>query len=315
MGITARSDFSVEVLAHTLPPHELGASIRPGKHAKLVGLLTVVVEVPYYLWVELLTHKRFARNAQSARASSTGRLSAMGYYIPDAWYGRDKGMRVGEELSSEDSELASRIWEDISLKGFNAANSLYNDFLICKEQANRLVPINAMRRGILTATQPAWRAMLELRSAASADTAMQKLASSIQFAIDSSKPERSYWHVPYRQGDISAHSLMLSAANIAAVSYTRDGMKDDPSLAERLLEDGHMSPFEHIARYRSYPVSSAICSRIDDVDTFNRGWESMRGWLDGGFTMSYTIERRPVRVKSKGAQECFLGFCDEKNGV
>jgi thymidylate synthase ThyX len=290
----------------------LGLSDQAHKYEEqtLVELVTMAVEVPFYIWVELLTHKRFARNAQSARASSPERLKSMGYYSPDNWFARGKGMQAGSLV--EDvvvAALAEQRWKDTVESSLRASQHLYETLGICKEQSNRMMSMVAMRRGILTATLPAWHSMLHLRLHNSADYAMQKFAALCFSALEESIPVESDWHVPYGQSDdLSAESLMLAVANIAAVSYTKDGEKTDPMLADRLLRDGHLSPFEHIAAYSIFPVFSALCSKQDDVDFLNWGWMSVRAWLEGGYMVGTTSVGVPQYVDGMGARQLFQEF-------
>lgn len=310
-----RTEPAVEVLHHSIPPMGIGKSMRTDEQIKRVELITMVIEVPFYLWVELLTHKRFARNAQSARASSPGRLSDQGIYVPPIWYECGKGMKIGDEASADSSQKASATWEQTTRTCMQSVNRLYDELGICKEQSNRLMPMFAMRRGIMTGTMSAWVEMLKLRNHPDADMAMQQFAEICETALDSSTAVERSWHLPYTDGSsVSAHQLMLSVTNIAAVSYSNDGQKSDGSLAERLLKDGHLSPFEHIAIYKPYPVMGAICSRPPDLDSLNRGWESFRAWHDGGFTMALTVQKDRRSIQ-KGAQELFLGFCKQREAM
>lgn len=91
----------------------------------------------------------------------------------------------------------------------------------------------------------------------------------------------SYYHTPYVTID-EVPDLKLrkkvSTARCARVSYlTHDGVRDiskDLELFERLKNDGHMSPFEHVAR-------PGYFNKSNQLGNFD-GWIQLRhevfGW-------------------------------------
>jgi thymidylate synthase ThyX len=244
------------------------------------GLLTLELMVPSFVWTELLTHKRFARNASSARAQRTAKHVAMGYYRPTTFYRASKGMQAGEPVSVTTAAEAEAVWDEAWRVASVFAVALA-DMGVAKEQANRLLPPIKLIKGIVTGTEAAWGAFLALRNNPAADTAMQEFARQVKDRLNTVKWGRGRSHVPYGEG---LRDLKAAAARIARVSY--EGGKSvlaDVALANRLIEDGHLSPFEHIAIWTENPTPSAICSRRDDYTVYGGtvvGWSNYRSYLE-----------------------------------
>ena len=157
------ADISAKIIAAT----------RPAKYHKN-GLVTFEVIVPYFVWVEILTHKRLARNAMSHRAAGVKRFAALGFYQP-IFHGAGMGMNAAEALSDELQAAAQRVWETTGSVALTAVQELL-DIGVCKSEALRLLPANHMVKGVLTGTEDAWAKVLELRNSPDADPAMQILA-------------------------------------------------------------------------------------------------------------------------------------------
>lgn len=276
---------STIVLA-TRPP-----GVRPG-----YGLITYVVEVPLYLWVELLTHKRLARNASSSRAQSSKRHAGMGWYTPPTFYQQGEFMQAGEPFPDElQDEL--RIWWD----AFHEAQyQAIADKLVelkerghtwAKEQVNRLFPTTKMVRGLLTGTESAWRGVFALRTASGADSAMQLLMRGMVQQYGAVEWQLSAEHIPFGDGldcGDDAHYVVRAnqaAARAARVSNGRpgSGQRSDAELAADLLSGKHLSPFEHQARWEDFPARSAICSLPGDYlrsPGYEYGWTNRRAELE-----------------------------------
>ena len=270
-------DIEVRLIRHTLPVHNA-----PLFDIFSTGLFTFEVDIPLYIWTELLTHRRLSRNASSARAMGTKRYADMGYYLPDKWYSQGVGMAAGDEVTDERTiRMCKDTYHGMCFDAeYNA--SLLSRSGIAKEQANRVIPPLKMIRGIVTGTESAWQAFLRLRKHPSADQAMQKLAHHISGLMEQSVPVSSHKHTPYDDNDATVEQAI---ARIARVSYARSSGKDDEALYETLLTGGHASPFEHWATWTHNPKLNNFCCMPDDVycenkDEFPRcdfeGWEQLR---------------------------------------
>ena len=297
---------------------ELLAATRPYKGSKQ-GLITFQVECPIYVWTELLTHRRFARNASSARAMGTERYTAMGYHTPPIFYKQGKGMQSSND-PIEKQWLAELIW-NTSTKLSMFAAKLLERLGVAKEQRNRLVPPNKIIRGIVTGTEDSWRAFLELRNHHTADKAMQTLARDIAYQIQQLEYTKTTvllssgqaWLVDGKQVQLYASGMMYATkpttqivdnwkyaslhnplphctdiyaviAQIARVSYNRDKGKDDQALFTQLVESCHYSPLEHVAYWTFNPWKSCYTSKHEDMAQTHEleynGWQSFRSEIE-----------------------------------
>lgn len=295
---------------------ELLKATRPLSRVKK-GLISFQIEYPLYLHTELLTHRRFARNASSARAMSTERYVDMGYYTPKTFYKQGSGMQSSNEPIKQ-QWLANLIWHTTT-KLTQLGSKQLERLGVAKEQRNRLVAPNKIVRGIVTGTEDAWQSFLKLRNHHTADKAMQELAAQINSHIY----RLEYWKTDYvlPSGTIMvAESIPASGyiiidmpktyidnwtysdyhfpfegtiesvvAQVARVSYARTKGKDDKALYNALWKDGHLSPFEHVAYWTEDPKASCFTTKpsieiIRDTsnDDYDRdyGWESLRARLE-----------------------------------
>jgi thymidylate synthase ThyX len=249
------------------------AATRPMGFGKY-GLVSIEYVVPLYIHTEILTHRRFSRNASSARAMSTTRYAGLGYYMPPQFYQSQKGMEASAQPIKH-QWLARMVWS-AAIQGTELAARVLERLKVAKEQRNRLIAPAKMVKGIITGTESAWQSFFHLRNNKNADTAMQVFAREAYHAIINTRWSYDTIHAPY---DIDP---LVNAARAALVSYAKIESIDDYKLANRLLKDGHMSPFEHYAVWRLQPTLSNLTCSSNDVhfDYVTHGWEHHRATLE-----------------------------------
>lgn len=256
-----------------------------------VRITTFEVVVPLMAWVQILTHRKFSRNAQSSRALPTKKLLESANFIPEAWPLNDKGMSPLEFVSEENANKAIEVWSDLNLQALKAASRL-NELGIHKEIANRVLSPFIYMKGLITSTE--WNNFINLRTHNSTQAETRKVAFAIRDYFQSHPindvPARQY-HVPFiEQGEqfkTQTDFMIVSAARCARVSYlSHDGKRDmikDIQLGLDLLKDQHMSPFEHVAIDNTYaqliqhhrtvdvmPKIQAIQGNFDGVIQFRK---------------------------------------------
>lgn len=259
------------------------------------GLITIVLEVPYYVWVEFLTHRRISKNATSNRAMKMERNVEMGYYIPDTFYTQGEGMASSREPIN-DQERARIAWKTVWASSIGWFEQL-TELGVSREQASRVLPAFKMMKGIATGTEDAWAKFLELRDNPLADVAMQEFAAKVKLAIENAQWNIHFQHIPYMTYDQGESSypwnvvVLECAARIARVSYDKAGSgKSDYELGKRLLKNKHMSCFDHIAIYRDEPDLSPLTCKQEDMSHLNdlgdflvpQGWETARCMIERG---------------------------------
>lgn len=238
-------DGSAKVLADSISPR--------GKR-----LTTLEVTFPRYVLAEFNTHRTFSRNSASSRAIPVSKqLDRIlnDPFVGDHWGSNQPGMQAGAELEGEAREQAIEVWRQAGRAAVQAAEKLA-ELGVHKQRTNRLLEPFMWHTVIVTATE--WSNFYALRAHKDAQPEIRDAAYAMQGAMEASEPiELGYgeWHAPLilPDEDFSLEDkLKISVGRCARVSYlTHDGIREpakDIELYERLVEGGHMSPLEHVAR-------------------------------------------------------------------
>ncbi|MFL6090445.1 MAG: FAD-dependent thymidylate synthase [Aeromicrobium sp.] len=207
---------------------------------------------------------RFGRN-QRGMSAAEHLAGAEHDEAVTVWLGaRDAAVvAVLQLLAGKDavSELPDSISErDELLDEVRAASAAPGRLDVHKQIANRLLEPFLWHTVIATATD--WNNFFALRTAEGAQPEIQTIARlmlDLRQAATPADVEEGGWHLPLIQPDERPEAekepivwARVSAARCARVSYlTHHGLRDvsaDIELGQRLLGDGHMSPFEHVAQ-------------------------------------------------------------------
>lgn len=195
------------------------------------------------------------------------------------------GSIIPENLSASEVTKDYAKWVDVYYDTvYNADEPDVRAPSVHKQNANRLIEPFMWHEAIITSSF--WSNFENLRTDfAHAQPEIYALAVLIVRALQLSKPKDRWIHAPFiAESDIPAlgasfndlrEILLLSATECAQVSY-KDKSRSKVStastkLGERLLEDGHFSPFEHIALSREGysntkdlpEYSSSLISNLD----------------------------------------------------
>lgn len=171
-----------------------------------------------------------------------------------------------------------------------------------KQNTNRLLEPFMWHEAIITADK--WQNFLDLRDHEAAQPEIRAIAVLMREALDKSTPVESTLHTPFA-GVLSTEeaqdirfddfwkkhndTFMTSSGNSARVSYVSkiDGSsKDSVQLGYRLLEEKHLSPFEHaaISREAFIEMWQQYTDRPLHVkelqDNFSDSWVQYRTLLD-----------------------------------
>lgn len=226
------------------------------------GLYTMELVYPRYIHSELMTHRVFSRNASSSRATPVEKIIKEvmdNPVIPNEVYKNCKGMSGKEKIKEEELTHFRAIWECACGDALYWASRL-TEMGIHKQTVNRLLEPFSFIRTIVTATE--WKNFYNLRLSKAAQPEIRDLANAMMKAQDKYKIPPNYnfngdyWLLPYVSEEESKELstidvIKVSAARCARVSYLQNDdytpadIKKDLELADRLLKEGHMSPFEH----------------------------------------------------------------------
>jgi hypothetical protein len=239
-----------------------------------VRLTTVQAAYPRFIHSEMLRHRVFAHSVASSRAIPTERQIAKVIeraFVPETFGKRVKGMGYGEGLAEEELEMAKDIWLEAAGSAARLAQAL-NELGIDKSRANRLLEPFIVIDDIITGTE--WENFFALRQPRNSDPVPQStfpaqpefqiVARMMRDEMLTSVPRTlafGEWHMPYTDDlpglppsaeidwDFWGH---VSAGRCAKVSFDTHEIYEAPELgserAKKLKTDGHMSPFEHVAR-------------------------------------------------------------------
>lgn len=256
-----------------------------------------------------------SRNAASSRAIPTERLIEQvrrDPFVPATFNKRVVGMGVGSEFNPEDADYAKRTWTLAANLAANSADVLMKIGLD-KSRANRILEPFLWYTAIFSGTE--WDNMLALRDHPAAQPEIQAVARCIKRCFVASTPtplDYGQWHLPLVDWDADMWRLCdersqdgipvdeaidllkkISASRCARVSYDRtddESMEKTIERADFLMNNGHFSPFEHVARpiQRSDVDDAVIANKISmtirahevvDLDPTVMTCGNLRGWV------------------------------------
>lgn len=259
--------------------------------------------------ISLMDDPNLSRNASSSRAIPVERLIEEALNdpaMPVSWGSNKPGMQAGAEIDTpikspwhpphllQGSMLRpDEAWLEARDRAVDMARAFMNAGYH-KQIANRLLEPFTHITLVCTATE--WDNFFKLRRHSDADPTMQALANAIYDAMAAPEeiqamPEYG-WHLPFisieERGCFATgrEAAMVSAARCARVSYlNHDGsdpeVKKDLALAQKLLDAGHMSPFEHQARVGVMSPRGTHDSRLQSPQFGNFvGWHQFRKMVE-----------------------------------
>jgi thymidylate synthase ThyX len=279
------------------------------------------VSFPRIVLAEFNTHRMFSRNSASSRAIPVKTMLARVQNDPfvPVWFGKNqKGMEAEVELDPMAKMKAEAEWLRARDSAVRHVERLQMpDVDLHKQIANRILEPWLYHTVIVTATE--WDNFWGLRRHKAAQPEMRYAADIMFRAFNASQPKQvlpGHWHLPLMQADefvlddnspewnepVGAPCVLMrwqeacwvSVGRCARVSYlTHDGKRDikaDIELATRLQQNGHMSPFEHVARpmtiseaeYKYGTRGEFIGDNTDPVKNFCgnfKGWVQLRKTL------------------------------------
>jgi hypothetical protein len=269
----------------------------------------------------------FSRNSASSRAIPVEKMIRMvqeNPYVPGTWGQNQKGMQAGEDLTGQDAEQARLEWLLARDHAVTRAKALL-ELGVHKQLTNRLLEPFMWHTLIASATE--WSNWDHLRRDEKAHPEIKRAADLMFEAREASTPERldyGDWHLPligpedydlaFESGlvqkaddsDKLTHAIMVpvSVGRCARVSYlTHDGKRDfdaDIRLHDDLLANGHMSPFEHVARPATSDdvvepgamISGVVAAlRYTPADLW---FGNFRGWVQYRKTIPYEHDIKSV---------------------
>ena len=265
--------YKCEVLADSLNP----AGVR---------LTTMLIRFPRIVLAEFNTHRMLSRNSASSRAIPVEkRIAAVcaDPFVPVAFGANKRGMQAGANLAELAQDEAREVWMAACAAACESASQLAAAG-VHKQWANRLIEPFGWHDVICSGTE--WSNFFHLRISEHAQPEIRTIAEMMHESMAASRPRSlgtGDWHLRLvydedRAEFTPAYLARMSVARCARVSYlTHDGRRDpsaDIALHDSLLNNGHMSPFEHPAKalnsrnmlgnYRGFEQYRKTIPREDD---------------------------------------------------
>lgn len=267
-------------------------------------ITSLELELPRFIWSEMLTHRLFSRNAASSRAIPVSKVTEQVRSNPAKpmyWGSSKSGMQAGSELTGEHKALARGIWETAAIKAAEFSDQLFESGLH-KQHTNRITEPFQQYKVVLTATE--FDNFFYLRNHKDAQPEIRMLAQAMLEAMKASTPMKlktGEWHLPYIKRklvdgtmcyyDVNNTELTLEEAQqvssscCAQVSYrlldhTLDKAK---FIYDKLVNSKpvHASPFEHQATPMYWFATNDIWPEgVTHMDADGKFWSgNLQGFI------------------------------------
>lgn len=219
-------------------------------------LTTMVITYPRIILAELNTHRMLSRSTASSRAIPVSKQinKVRSNMFHPSWVGATQsGMQASSEVSDDTKERFKQHWMLSAHASCQIAETM-DRLGIHKQIVNRVLEPYGYVTTIVTATE--WANLFKLRCHKDAQPEFMVLAFRMLSAYVESEPEISKVHIPFgdqmEPGLTEDERMLIACARCARISYENHEGKRDPKddlrLASQLMEAGHMSPFEHVAK-------------------------------------------------------------------
>lgn len=296
-------------------------------------LTSFEVTAPRIVLAEINTHRMLSRNSASSRAIPVCKAIKMveeDPFIPASFHKNQKGMQAEFTLEEDQANMARHYWQGAMDAALDYADGLER-LEVHKGLANRILEPFKWHTIICTATD--WANFFALRTHENAQAEIRTAALMMQEAMEASTPQSvgdGAWHLPlvteeeihegYPEYDPQDpdnwiehwnYWKMVSVGRCARVSYlTHHGVRDpdaDVELATKLMTNGHLSPFEHVARPFDYDERRLV----DDLGRYlhDSGWMAR----DDNAHAAYLLDRIEYQGNLRGWHSSRMDIPNENN--
>jgi thymidylate synthase ThyX len=218
------------------------------------------VTYPRIVHSEYLRHRNYSTCSSSSRAIPLDRMiEQYCNFFPTKWRKHQSGMQPIEDYEFPKWKLflINFIYSLARKSAIFFAKSLHS-LDVSKEQVNRLIEPYSYITHLIQGTEKDFKSFFKLRCHPTAQYEIRELAIEMQKQYSASTPVRRNYHVPFMEPYIDLDkmtkediisALDVSSARCARTSYFNNNGKEpsrdkDIQLANQLLADQHMSPFE-----------------------------------------------------------------------
>lgn len=214
---------------------------------------------PRYIHSELLTHRAFARNASSSRATPLKVTLAEVRDNPMFFNHvgiNQSGMVADVELCPQRRTEFFEDWKALASLVADKVEAMSDRYGIHKQVLNRALEPFLPIRVIVTTTET--ENFFKLRLAKNAQPEIRDLARCMYESMSLKEAAHNRYHLPYSEyfpeSENNYQRLVRCVCACARVSVGKQNGRstsfdEDEAFFWRLFGNGHLSPFEHCAKY------------------------------------------------------------------
>lgn len=252
-------------------------------------ITTLAIKIPRIILSEHNTHRSLSRNFSSSRAIPAKKLRKEAWehpFVPIYWGANKSGMSADQQLTGFNLSMAKFSWK-LAGKFAVMFHKMMEIVGVHKQTCNRIIEPWMSVVGTITSTE--WDNFLRLRYDRNAQPEIIVLAKKIHDAIKASEPTvpENGIHLPFideeeRKTFPIDQLIKISVARCCRTSYAnclgkKSQPEEDVKLYQRLLGNGHFSPFEHIALI---PNHGRVAKELQyDLQRNFRGWYQLRAFV------------------------------------
>lgn len=278
------SEFNID--DYHIDAKVIADSINPDTGKRIT---TLAIKIPRIILSEHNTHRSLSRNFSSSRAIPAKKLRYEAWehpFVPIYWGANKSGMSADQQLTGFNLSMAKFSWK-LAGKFAVMFHKMMEIVGVHKQTCNRIIEPWMSVVGTITSTE--WDNFLRLRYDHNAQPEIIVLAKKIHDAIKASEPTvpENGIHLPFideeERKTFSIDQLIkISVARCCRTSYAnclgkKSQPEEDIKLYQRLLGNGHFSPFEHIALI---PNHGRVAKELQyDLQRNFRGWYQLRAFI------------------------------------
>lgn len=278
------SEFNID--DYHIDAKVIADSINPDTGKRIT---TLAIKIPRIILSEHNTHRSLSRNFSSSRAIPAKKLRKEAWehpFVPIYWGANKSGMSADQQLTGFNLSMAKFSWK-LAGKFAVMFHKMMELVGVHKQTCNRIIEPWMSVVGTITSTE--WDNFLRLRYDRNAQPEIIVLAKKIHDAIKASEPTvpENGIHLPFideeeRKTFPIDQLIKISVARCCRTSYAnclgkKSQPEEDIKLYHRLLDNGHFSPFEHIALI---PNHGRVAKELQyDLQRNFRGWYQLRAFI------------------------------------
>lgn len=229
---------------------------------------TIYVRYPLFIHAEMMTHRVFSRNAASNRSIRSSVLRKQvreNPAMPLQWQENKPGMQSSTDMKPWKARIARMLWRSSAYLACGIHWGL-EKLGLHKQWTNRVLNPYQYIDVLITSTD--WSNFFELRCHRDAQPEIQKIASMMREAINSTEAVVRSKHIPFYPEDEKR-----AVAQCARVTNQNTGRvfdeEADHRLYHRLMEATpmHASPAEHVCF-----ATTSLDNKVKNL----QGWKTWR---------------------------------------